>query len=75
MIGWSEEEEVLADRFDSDGNWDEFTGMDKTKIGGYPSNPQWDEADVTRALASGRRQLLLRVGEDFTQEGCLCYFI
>lgn len=75
LSGWSEEDEVLAERFQPNGDWDHFAGMEKTKIGGFPSNPQWHEEDVALALADDRKQLLLQVGEDVTQEGCLCYFI
>ena len=75
LVGWSEEEEVLGERFQAEGDWDYFAGMEKTKIGGYPSNPQWHEDDIALALAGDRRQLLLQVGEDVTNEGCLCYFI
>jgi uncharacterized protein YwqG len=75
LADWSEEEELLEERFQADGEWDSWNGMDKTKIGGYPSNPQWYEEDVARALAANNRQLLLQVGEDITAEGCLCCFI
>jgi uncharacterized protein YwqG len=75
LVGWSEEDEVLEDRFQPDGDWDSFSGMDKTKIGGYPSNPQWYEEDVAQTLAANSKQLLLQIGEDVTGEGCLCCFV
>jgi hypothetical protein len=40
-----------------------------------PSNPQWSEREVARALDADNNQVLLQVGEDITGEGCLCYFI
>jgi hypothetical protein len=49
--------------------------MNKTKIGGFPSNPQWGEREVARALDEDQNFLLLQVGEDVTGEGCLCFFI
>ena len=30
---------------------------------------------MARALAGGAKSLLLQVGEDITDEGCLCFFI
>ncbi len=75
LVGWSDEEEFLKERYRPDGQWDWFAGMKKSKMGGYPSNPQWHEEDVARALAGDTRLLLLQVGEDVTEEGCLCYFI
>ncbi len=75
LVGCTAEQEFLADRFGPDGRWDYFAGVGKTKISGYPSNPQWDEEDVARALAGDERFLLLQVGEDVTESGCLCYFI
>jgi len=76
------EEEFWRDRFSGDEDdeeeirdWDYFAGMEATKIGGYPCNPQWGEDEVVEALESGKRKLLLQVGEDVTGEGTLCYFI
>ncbi len=75
LVGCSSEEELLEECFGPDGQWDYFAGMSKTKIGGYPSNPQWGEADVARTLAADKNHLLLQVGEDVTEGGCLCFFI
>ncbi len=75
LVNCSAEEEVLAGRYTADGRWDYFAGMNKTKIGGYPSNPQWGEREVAQALAGDGKFLLLQVGEDITEGGCLCFFI
>jgi hypothetical protein len=75
LVGCSVEEEFLKDRFGGDGRWDYFAGIGKTKVGGYPSHPQWNAGDVARALAGDTKMLLLQVGEDVTESGCLCFFI
>jgi transposase len=66
LVGCTAEEEDRQDRYKPDGRWDYFAGMKKTKINGYPSNPQWSEREVARALDSDSKMVLLQVGEDWT---------
>ena len=75
LVGWCDGVEFMKDRYRPDGRWDYFAGMKQSKIGGYPSNPQWQVEDVEQSLAGDGRLLLLQVGEDVTGGGCLCYFI
>jgi len=67
-------QEELKSRFDDEG-WKYFEGMGKTKIDGLPSNPQWCDDEIEEALDNGKKMLLLQVGEDVTNEGCLHFFI
>jgi uncharacterized protein YwqG len=74
LVECTAEVEVLQDRFKND-RWNYFAGTEKAKIGGYPSNPQWGEKEVASALNEDNNFLLLQIGEDITDGGCLCFFI